>query len=105
MAHLPKTTRLLLAGNTVSNAGNGLVIALTLIYLNQVRHVALPVVGALFTTSAVAGLVVVPFAGILLDRLGARPVLAAVVVGQAVTEVLLAWVHDAATALPVMVLY
>lgn len=102
---LPRTTRLFLAGNTVSMAGNGLVIAFTLIYLNQVRHVALPVVGALFAAAAVAGLVVVPVAGILLDRLGARLVLATIVVGQAVTEVLLAFVHDAATALPVMLLY
>jgi hypothetical protein len=34
---MPRQTRLFLAGNTVSMAGTGLVIAFTLIYLHQVR--------------------------------------------------------------------
>jgi MFS family permease len=102
---LPRATRLFLVGNTVSMAGNGLVIAFTLIYLHDGRHVALPVVGALLATSSVVGLIVVPIAGILLDRLGARKVLAYLILGQAITEVLLAWAHDAITALPAMVLY
>ena len=43
-------TRLFLAGNTVSMLGTGLVIAFILIYLHQVRGVALPVVGGLVFT-------------------------------------------------------
>ena len=56
-------TRLFLAGNTVSMLGTGLVIAFILICLHQVRGLALPVVGALLTASAGAGLLVVPLVG------------------------------------------
>jgi MFS family permease len=98
-------TRLFLAGYTVSMLGTGLVIAFILIYLHQVRGVALPVVGGLLTASAGAGLVVVPLVGILLDRIGARRVLTGIMVGQAAAQVLLAWAHNAATALPVLLLY
>jgi hypothetical protein len=51
MTRMPRATRLFLAGNTVSMAGTGLVIAFTLIYLHQVRGLALPVVGALLAVS------------------------------------------------------
>src|SRR5260370_41543411 len=98
-------TRLFLAGNTVSMLGTGLVIALILTYLHQARGVALPVVGGLLTASAGAGLLVVPLVGILLDRIGARRVLTGIVVGQAAAQVLLAWAHNAATALPVLLLH
>lgn len=47
----------------------------------------------------------VPISGIMLDRLGARSVLSGILVGQAAAQVLLAWAHDATTALPVMLLY
>jgi MFS family permease len=104
-APMPRATRLFLAGNTVSMTGTGLVIAFTLIYLHQVRGIALPIVGALLAASAAAGLIVVPVSGILLDRLGARRVLTGIIFGQAVGQVLLAWAHSAATALPVMLLY
>jgi len=67
--------------------------------------VALPVVGALLAGSAAAGLLVVLLSGVLLDLLGARRVLIGVLLGQAVAQVLLAWAHNAATALPVLLLY
>jgi MFS family permease len=102
---MPSATRWFLAGNTVSMTGNGLVIAFTLIYLHQVRGIALPIVGALLAASAAVGLIVVPFAGILLDRLGARRVLTGIILGQAAGQVLLAWAHNTATALPAMLLY
>jgi len=102
---MPRPTRLFLAGNTVSMAGTGLVIGFTLIYLHQVRGLALPVVGGLFAASAAAGLIMVPILGVLLDRLGARQVLIGILLGQAAADVLLAWVHNVATALPVMMLY
>src|SRR5260370_16733467 len=75
-------TRLFLAGNTVSMLGTGLVIAFILIYLHQVRGVALPVVGGLLTASAGAGLLVVPLVGILLDRISAPRLLPATFVPQ-----------------------
>ena len=102
---MPRATRLFLAGNTVSMAGTGLVIAFTLIYLHQVRGLALPVVGALLAASAAAGLIVMPAVGVLLDQVGARRVLTGILVGQAVAQVLLARAHDAATALPALLVY
>jgi MFS family permease len=104
-ARVPWPTRLFLGGNTVSMAGTGLVIAFMLIYLHQVRGVPLPVVGALLAASAAAGLLVVLLSGVLLDLLGARWVLIGILLGQAVAQVLLAWAHSAATALPVLLLY
>ncbi|MGO9725796.1 MAG: MFS transporter [Streptosporangiaceae bacterium] len=94
-----------LAGNAVAMTGNGLVIAFTLIYLHQARGIALPVVGVLLAASAAAGLLVVTVSGVLLDRLGARPVLTGIMLGQAAGQVLLAWAHDAASALPALLLY
>jgi hypothetical protein len=85
--------------------GNGLVIAFTLIYLRQARGIALPVVGVLLAASAAAGLLVVTVSSVLLDRLGARRVLTGIMLGQAVGQVLLAWAHDAASALPALLLY
>src|SRR5258708_19835690 len=85
--------------------GNGLVLPFLLIYLHQVRGIALPVVGALLAGAAVAGLIVVPISGALIDRLGARPVLVAMLLGQAIAEVLFALAHSVETALPAALLY
>ena len=103
-APLSRPSWLLIAGEAVSAVGTGLVLPLTLIYLHQVRGIALPAVGALMATIGAVGLVAVPLAGIALDRFGARPVLFAVLGGQAVAEAGLAWVHNFATALPVVLL-
>jgi predicted MFS family arabinose efflux permease len=102
---LPRVTRLFLAGNAVAMTGNGLVIAFTLIYLHQARGIALPVVGLLLAAGAAAGLLAVTVSGVLLDRLGARRVLTGIILGQATAQVLLAWAHNAATALPALLLY
>jgi MFS family permease len=102
---MPGATRLFLAGNAVAMTGNGLVIAFTLIYLHQARAIALPVAGLLLAAAAAAGLLAVTVSGVLLDRLGARRVLTGVILGQAIAEVLLAWAHDAATALPALLIY
>jgi MFS family permease len=103
-APLSRVTWLLIAGETISAIGTGLVLPLTLIYLHQVRGIALPAVGVLMATIGAVGLVAVPLAGIALDRFGARPVLFAVLCGQALAEAGLAWVHSVATALPVVLL-
>ncbi len=104
-APLPRTTRIFLAGNTVSMVGTGLVLPFILIYLHQVRGIALPVVGALLAGAAVSGLVVVPIAGTVIDHIGARPVLVGIMVAQSVADVLLAWAHNVPTALPAVLLY
>jgi MFS family permease len=102
---LPRTIRIFLAGNTVSMLGTGLVLPFLLIYLHQVRDLALPIVGALLAGAAAVGVVVVLISGPLLDRMGARRVLFAIVLGQACAEVLLAWAHSVPTALPGTLLY
>ncbi len=102
-SRLPGATRLLITGDAVNALGNGLVLPLTLIYLHQVRGIALAVVGALLAMSAGVGLIAVPLAGVLLDRVGPRPVLATVLIGQAAAYTGLAWAHSVATAVPVMV--
>jgi MFS family permease len=99
---LPRATRLLVAGDAVSALGTGLVLPLTLIYLHQVRGIALPVVGGLLAMSAVVGLVAVPASGVMLDRHGARRVLTAVLVIQGLAEAGLAWSHSVPTAVPVL---
>src|SRR5437870_3472575 len=93
VTRLPAPSRLFLAGNTVSMVGNGLVIPYPLIYLHHVRGIDLPVVGALLAGAAIAGLIVVPISGALIDRVGARRVLVALILGQAVAEVLFALAH------------
>ena len=105
VTRLPRPTRLFLAANTVSMVGNGLVIPYPLIYLHQVRGIDLPVVGALLAGSAVAGLIVVPISGALIDRLGPRRVLIALMLGQAIAEVLFALAHSVETAVPAVLLY
>jgi len=105
LSELPRSTRLFLAGNTVSMVGNGLVIPYPLIYLHQVRGIDLPVVGALLAGAAIAGLIVVPISGALIDRVGARRVLVALMLGQAVAEVLFALAHSIETAVPAVLLY
>lgn len=105
VTRLPRSTRLFLAGNTVSMVGNGLVIPYLLIYLHQVRGIDLPVVGALLAGASIAGLVVLPLSGALIDRVGARPVLVVMMVGQAIALVLFALAHSVETALPAALLY
>ena len=97
---LPTATWLLMAGDAVSALGTGLVLPLTLIYLHQVRGIALPVVGLLLTSTGLVGLIAVPLTGVALDRFGARRVLTIVLAGQALAEAGLAWAHSVPTAVP-----
>ena len=102
---LPQPARVVIAGDAVAALGTGLILPLTLIYLHQVRGIRLPVVGALLAMEAAVGLVAVPFSGALMDRIGARKVLAGAFIGQAVGSVGLAWTHSVLTAIPVMVFF
>jgi MFS family permease len=101
---LSRPARLMVAGNTVSSLGTGLVLPLYLIYLHQVRGIPLPVVGVLLTLAGALGLITVPVSGVLLDRVGARRVLTVLMAGQALAEVLMAGAHSTATALPAVLL-
>ncbi len=98
-------TRLFLAGNFLSMLGTGMVLPFMIIYLHETRGIALPVVGVMLAAGAAAGLVAVIGCGTLLDRVGARPVLGMILLGQVVAEVGLAWAHNTLTAWPVVLLY
>lgn len=102
---IPQPAKIVIAGDAVAALGTGLILPLTLIYLHQVRGMGLPVVGLLLALQAAIGLVAVPFSGALMDRIGARRVLAATLIGQAVGSVGLAWTHSVLTAIPVMIVF
>jgi MFS family permease len=102
---IPQLARVVIAGDAVAALGTGLILPLTLIYLHQVRDIRLPVVGILLAVQAAVGLVAVPFSGALMDRIGARKVLAGALIGQAVGAAGLAWTHSVATAIPVMIVF
>jgi MFS family permease len=104
MTRIPQPARIVIAGDAVAALGTGLILPLTLIYLHQVRGIRLPVVGTLLAIQAAIGLLAVPFSGALMDRIGARRVLAGSLIGQAVGSAGLAWTHSVLTAIPVMVI-
>jgi MFS family permease len=105
MTRIPQPARIVIAGDAVAALGTGLILPLTLIYLHQVRGIRLPVVGALLAMQAAIGLVAVPLSGALMDRIGARKVLAGALIGQAVGAAGLAWTHSVVTAIPVMIIF
>lgn len=74
--------RLILAGTLVSALGSGLTLPFLLVYLHGVRHISLPVAGAIVAASGVAGLVLGMAGGSAGDRLGVGRVL---VFGMAVS--------------------
>jgi MFS family permease len=102
---LSSKTRLFLVGNFLSMLGTGLVLPFMIIYLHQARGIALPVVGLMLAAGAAAGVMVVLVCGALLDRIGARPVLGGILLGQIVAEVGLAWAHNTLSAWPAVLLY
>ena len=98
-------TRLFLTGNTLSMFGTGMVLPWMIIYFHETRGIALPVVGVLMAAGAATGLVVGLACGALMDRVGARPVLSMILLGQVVDAAALAWAHDTFTALPAVLIY
>ena len=102
---LSAKTRLFLTGNTVSMFGTGMVLPWMIIYFHEARGLALPVVGVLMAAGAATGLVVGLACGAWMDKVGARPVLSMILLGQVVDAVALAWAHDTLTAAPAVLLY
>jgi MFS family permease len=75
---------LALGMNTLSCLGSGLTMPFLLVYLHTVRGIPLPAAGLTLATAGIAGLVVVPLTGPLVDRVGARRVfIAGLLVGGA----------------------
>jgi MFS family permease len=102
---LSAKTRLFLSGNTVSMFGTGMVLPWMIIYFHEARGISLPVVGVLMAAGAATGLVVGLACGAWMDKVGARPVLSMILLGQVVDAVALAWAHDTLTAVPAVLLY
>lgn len=94
--------RRLIVSSAVSAVGTGLVLPLTLIYLHRVRGIPLGTTGLLLAIPGVVGLVAVPVAGTLMDRIGARRVLAMALALQAAAQLALAFTRTAEWAAPVM---
>jgi MFS family permease len=88
----------------VSRFGTGLTLPFTLIMLHEVRGIALPTVGLLLAVPGAVGLASVPVAGVLIDRFGARTVLAGCLLLQASGQTLLAFATTPALALTALLL-
>jgi MFS family permease len=69
---LPRSVWTMEIGGFANAFGNGLAFPFLLIYLHNVRGFSLPTVGLIAATSAVAGIVTVPIAGIVVDRIGGK---------------------------------
>lgn len=89
----------LLSGSFFNALGNGVVFPFLLIYLHNVRGIALGLAGVVLAVSSIGGLVGGPVAGSLVDRFGARAVLTASMVVSAAGYGGFALVHHAGPAL------
>ena len=69
---LPRSVWTMEIGGFANAFGNGLAFPFLLIYLHNVRGFSLPLVGLIAATSAAAGIVTVPIAGIVVDRVGGK---------------------------------
>lgn len=82
-ARLPAPARRFVLTVVIARFGAGLTLPYTLIFLHEVRGMALPTVGLLLAVPGLVGLVAVPVSGALVDRVGPRRVLAAAQLTQA----------------------
>src|SRR6476469_7933528 len=81
---LPRDVWLLQLGGVMNSFGNGVVLPFLVIYLHDVRGFGLGLSGVAVSMYTEAQLSAGIFAGPLVDRLGARPVLAAGLIMQAI---------------------
>ena len=73
---LPRPVWIMEAGGLANAFGNGLAFPFLFIYLHNVRGFPLDTVGLIVASSALAGIATIPISGVIVDRLGGRPVLA-----------------------------
>ncbi len=76
-ADLPHSVRTLQAGALLNAVGNGLVLPFLFLYLHDVRDVSATTTGLIVGTAGAVGLVATPLSGVVIDRVGGRPTLAA----------------------------
>lgn len=91
---LPRRAWILLAGDTVSFFGNGLVMPFTIIYLTRARGIEIEVAGLSIGARALVGVLAGPFAGALVDRLGSRRVLIFATLATGLGILAYAWVYE-----------
>lgn len=90
--------RRVLFGNALAAIGSGLTLPLLIVYLAQVRGLGTTVGGFVVAYIALVQLLLLPVAGILVDRLGPRPVLMGGLLVQGSGIALLTQVDSVATA-------
>ena len=91
--------RRILLGTCLNALGNGFVLPFLVIYLHEVRHISLPLTGAIVAVMGAVGLVAVPLYGTLIDRIGARLVQLGALLMSCAGAVLLAFaVHPVVAA-------
>ena len=95
---VPAGVRPLILASSMWALGIGLVLPLTLIYLHSVRGIPLRTTGVLLAIPGVIALVAIPVAGTLVDRVGARLVLATSLSLIAVGEAILVFASTSRTA-------
>ena len=81
---LPRAVSTLQLGGLVNAFGNGVVLPFSLIYLHNVRGIALGTAGLILATNGVVSIVAAPVTGMLVDRLGGKLVLGGALVFLAV---------------------
>lgn len=90
--------QVILGATLISSVGSGLTLPFLIVYLHSVRHLSLPVAGAVVAVAALTGLVAGAAGGSLSDRLGLGRVLTGGLLFGAAGTAGLAFVHSAATA-------
>jgi len=95
---LPREGRLLLSTVAVDALGSGLVVPFGVVYLHEVRDIALETVGVVLAVPAMVALLLLGPVGALIDRLGPRRVQLVALVVQIVGSALLGFVRTPAQA-------
>ncbi len=93
----PQITRMLV-GIGVSALGGGLIMSLLVVYLHQVRGLPLTLAGLVLTFQALLGLACSPLVGLLVDRIGPKPVLLTALCIEAVGTVAIGFAQTAPQA-------
>ncbi|GAB3886820.1 MFS transporter [Terrabacter terrigena] len=101
---LPREGRLLISTVVFQSIGTGLVLPFMVVYLHEVRGIALETVGLLLALQAGVGIVMVTPVGALIDRIGARRVYVSSLVALLVADVVLSFATTTGQAAIALVL-